>query len=425
MGMSDVFMVRGLGEVAVASVGLATKLHFLLTVLMAGVSTAAGVLIAQNYGAGNQGSCVRVLVVSLIIGSVLMLPCMLLFSWNNSVWIGLIAPDSNVVQLCSQYLLITAPALLITQFVVIYEAGLRSIGNTIVPLLIGLAAGLANIALNYIFIFGKLGFPEMGVSGAAWGTLSARAFQLLLFWLWLCTNKNVFAPKISEVKNAINKKDISSFVSFSFPLIFNYLLWALGNSAYHIFTGYSGTGALAIMGILAPIETAFFALFIGLANASSVMIGHSLGADKKQEAWSLFSFYDRFAFVLAISFCGLLYLASPWLISIFVEEQSETAEVLRDVFLIFCLLTWVKVLNLMRIIGVLRAGGDNNYVLWVDVSAMWFLGIPIFMLCIFFFDLPFVYVFVAMYIEDLAKALPMYWRVKGRYWLKNLSYKAS
>ncbi|MBX2858499.1 MAG: MATE family efflux transporter [Cellvibrionaceae bacterium] len=421
MGMADVYMVEDIGQVAVAAVGMAAKLHFLLTVLMAGLATACSVLIAQNFGAKNLARCKQVLCVTLVVGALLMLPCIALFSWNNQSWLRWINPDSKVIAVCSSYLVITAPALLITQFIMIYEAATRSLGNTSLPLAVGTIAGIANIALNYVFINGKLGFPPLGVDGAAWGTLVARALQLLLFWCWLYAKRHQFAIKPSELRTYASMSEICQFLSFSMPLMINYLVWATGNAAYHVFTGYTGTHALAAMGIFVPVETAFFALFIGLANASSIMIGHALGANKLDEAWRLSRFFSRISLALAFGFCATLYFLQPWILGLFSDTRPQTLEAISQIFSIFCCLSWIKVLNLVRIIGVLRAGGDNRFVLMVDTLAMWVIGLPIFIGFIFVLKLPFALVYLATFIEDIIKTLPVYRRIEKRIWLRNLS----
>ena len=90
-----------------------------------------------------------------------------------------------------------------------------------------------------------------------------------------------------------------------------------------------GTNALAVMGIIVPIETAFFSLFIGTANASAVMIGHALGANNKDEAWQLYHFFDRLTLILVLLFSFLLWLSSPLLVAGFAGADANTAALLE------------------------------------------------------------------------------------------------
>lgn len=421
LGMADVVMISSLGSEAIAAVGLAAKLQFLLLVIMSGLGTACSVLVAQYSGAGKSSSCQRTLAITLMVGATAMVPFMLLFGLAPEIWLSWVNPDPQVVTLAGQYLRITAPALLLVQLIVIYEASLRALGNTTMPLMAGALSVLINVALNYVLIFGHLGFPALGVAGAAWGTLVARLLQLLFILGWIYGRKHDFALRLSHFKLAMARRPVKRFVLFALPLVFNYGIWALGNSTYHLLTGFAGTHALAVMGVIVPIESAFFALFVGLANASAVMVGRSLGSDRQDEAWQLYKIFDRLTIGLVATLALVLWLSRPWVLSAFGQVEEATASLLSNTLTIFCLLVWLKVSNMVRVIGVLRAGGDNRFVLITDVTAMWGFGIPIFALAIFWLDWPFLVIYALMFFEDALKYIPMWWRIGKRRWMNNLT----
>lgn len=419
LGMADVAMVTGLGAEAVAAVGLAAKLHFLLLVLMIGVASAGSILIAQYSGAQDPDGSRQTLAITLCVGCLIAVPFTVIFCLGSS-WLPWVNPDNGVVELAVTYLLITAPVLIMVQFVTIYEAALRAVGNTVVPLLIGAAGAVLNVVLNYIFIFGHLGFPAMGVAGAAWGTLLSRILQLLVYWLWLYGAHHTFALRLKGFVDALSWVAVKRFIHFALPLIVNHGVWGLGNATYHVATGFAGTEALAVMGVMVPIESAFFALFIGLASASAVMVGQSLGANKSELAWSLYKKFDRLALVLAISLSAILWLLRPLVLSGFAGLDAATTALLMDTMTIFCLVVCIKIMNMVRILGVLRAGGDNTFCLVTDTVVMWVFGLPIFVLAVYW-GLPFLTLYTLMALEDGLKCIPVNRRIKLRLWMKNLT----
>lgn len=421
LGMADVIMVGHLGSDAIAAVGLAAKIHFLLLVLMSGLATGCSILVAQYLGAKDFTSCQRSLAVTLIVGTVVMLPCVMAFGLGARVWVGWINPDPQVVELAAQYLIITAPALLFTQWIVIYEASLRALGNTTMPLVAGVFAAALNIAGNYALIGGNWGFPALGVAGAAWATLGARALQLLIVVGWIYAKKHGFALSFTQLKMGLDKTQIHRYLAFSLPLVANYAIWAVGNSTYHLVTGFAGTHALAVMGVIVPIESAFFALFVGLANASAVLIGRELGAGNTDTAWRLHGFFDRITIVLLVVFCTALWFARPLMLRIFDQLDAASTELLFNTLGVFCLLVWVKVINMMRIIGVLRAGGDNRFTLITDTIVMWVFGLPIYIAAVFLTKLSFVYLYALMFLEDGLKFIPVIRRIASRKWMNNLT----
>lgn len=420
LGMADVAMVSGLGEQAVAAVGLAAKLHFLLLVLMIGVATGGSILIAQYSGAGQTWGCQRTLAITLLTGGILSLPFMLAFALSYP-WLALINPDATVVDLASRYLVVTALVLILTQSIVIYEAGLRATGKTAMPLVAAAIAVVLNVFLNYVFIFGKFGFTAMGVEGAAWGTLIARFLQLAMILMWLYGRKHPFAMRVEQLKQAWQWQPIKRFMVFSLPLVMNHAIWGLGNSVYHIATGFAGTDALAVMGVMVPLESAFFALFIGLANACAVMVGHTLGASQSDEAWRLHRIFDRLAVGIVITLSGFLWLGRPWILTLFNQLDEAATHLLMNTLTIFCLGVWIKISNMVRIIGVLRAGGDNKFCLITDTIVMWFVGLPIFIAAIWL-NAPFLVLYALMFLEDALKFVPVKMRINRQYWMKDLTY---
>jgi putative MATE family efflux protein len=350
------------------------------------------------------------------------LPLTLIFAFGAPVWVSWITPDPEVSALTAQYLQITAPVLLLTQVIVIYEASLRALGNTAMPLAAGFLAAVLNITLNYALIFGHWGFPALGVAGAAWATLAARVLQLAFMLIWIYASKHGFALSFAQLRGGINKAHILRYSAFALPLVANYAIWAVGNSTYHVITGFAGTQALAVMGVVVPLESAFFALFVGLANASAVLVGRALGSNDSEEAWRLYRFFDRLTLVLLFIFCISLWFLRPYILLIFDRLDESSTELLMDTLAIFCLLVWLKVLNMLRIIGVLRAGGDNRFCLITATIVMWAVGLPLYALAVFVGHFSFLILYGLMFLEDALKFLPVFTRIGKRKWVKNLTH---
>lgn len=421
LGMADVTMVGSLGDTAVASIGLAAKLHFLLLVFMNGIATASSILIAQYLGASRKDQCLKVLTSTLVVGIFTAVPFIGLFSFGTDTWLQWLTPDPQVVAIAGEYLRITALTILFVQVIVILESALRAMGQTSLSLIAAVISISLNVLCNYILIFGKWGFPELGVSGAAWGTLIARVIQLLFFIIWLEIKKHDFRLSALPYAAGLEISAIRSLVIFSIPLVANYLFWAIGNTLYHVLTGFSGTAALAVMGIMVPMEMCLFSIFIGFSSASSVLIGQALGANDKERAWALFRFFDCLAIALVATLCTSLWFLKDTILRIYSDLDIETRDLLEHVIQIFCLTFWVRVMNLMRIVGVLRAGGDTKFCLWLDVIVMWLLGIPIYAAAIFISPLNFAWIYALIFLEDFAKIIPVHWRLKGKRWMRNLT----
>lgn len=421
MGMADVIMVGDLGSGAIAAVGLAAKIHFLLLVLMSGLATGCSILVAQYSGAKDFGSCKKTLATTLFVGTLVMLPFTLIFGLGAPWWVHWINPDQQVTQFAVEYLVISAPIILLAQWILIYEASLRALGNTTMPLFAGALAAMVNIVLNYVLIGGHWGFPALGVAGAAWATLLSRLLQLFIIVAWVYLRKHGFALNLLQLRQGADVLEIRRYLTFALPLLINYAIWAVGNSTYHLVTGFAGTNALAVMGVMAPVESAFFALFIGFANASAVFVGRELGAGNNNAAWYLHQFFERITFIFLIIFCSALWFSRTYIIQLFSQLEPQAAELLFNTLGVFSLLVSFKIINMMRIIGVLRAGGDNRFPLMIDGIAMWGVGLPIFVMAVFLTDISFGYLYGLIFLEELVKYIPVIRRIHTRRWMNNLT----
>lgn len=423
LGIADVLMVGSLGAEAVAAVGLASKLHFLMIVVMMGISMSCSIMVAQFSGVNNFDGCKRTLAMGLMFGCIFMVPFTLIFILGH-IWIPWINPDAQVTALAQTYLLITAPVLIIVQIISVFETSLRARGNTTMPLAMGALAVTLNVALNYAFIFGHFGFPALGVAGAAWGTLISRIVQLAATLVWLYARRHGFALRLHDFIKAADFLEMKKFLQFAAPLLINHTIWAVGNTVYHVATGFAGTKALAVMAIMVPIESTFFALFIGLTNAASILIGRALGASDNDLAWHLFNFFNRLMLTLSVLLSVLLWLLSPWILKIFSYLDESTMSLFTQALTIFCLGVILKVNAMFRILGVLRAGGDSHYCLVVDIIVMWVFGLPIYLTAVWF-GVPFVILYALTFVEEVLKWVPIRRRIRKGIWVRNLTVEHS
>ena len=201
----------------------------------------------------------------------------------------------------------------------------------------------------------------------------------------------------------------------------NHLIWGVGNTTYHVLTGYAGTEALAVMGMLVPIESLFISIFVGLSSAAAVMIGRALGSGDQHLAWQLHGMFDRFTLILVLLLSTVLWFSRPWIVNMFGDLSPDMAQLLSDTLGVFTLLIWLKMFNMMRVLGVLRAGGDNRFCLLTDTIAMWGIGIPLYCIVVFSGAYSFIFIYAIMYVEEFAKFLPIYKRLGLRKWMNNLT----
>jgi putative MATE family efflux protein len=421
LGMSDVFMVTGLGAQAVAAIGLGAKLHFVLIMVMASFGSAVSVLVAQHHGRGNQLASQSILALGNIAGLIILLPISVVFFAFPEQLLSLLSDDALMIQMGTQYLRLTVPLLFFTHVIICFESALRARGETVTPLVLSSVAIVLNIVLNYCLIHGIGIFPELGVNGVALASDFARFAQVVLLLVYLSRYGHAFSMgKLILSANKIPTY-VASFSKTAWPLTVNFSVWGIGTFVYHGIAAKMGTDALASLSLISPIEGLYHSLFFGLVTACSVLVGQNLGRDDFDMAKLLAKRFATFAPMGSVV-VGLLILAtSPLFLPLLLDPSSQLYTLSQQLLWVMCLTFWLKVLNMTVIVGVLRAGGDSKYVLGVDMIAMWAMSIPACLLAAFVFELSYVWVYAMVLVEEVVKATLTIRRAYQKVWLKNLT----
>ncbi|QFI55301.1 MATE family efflux transporter [Aeromonas simiae] len=420
LGLIDIMMVSQLGATEVAAVGLGNRVFFFNLLVIAGLCGGVSVLAAQYFGRGDLAGVRRALALALAGSLLVSLPFVLLYTLAPGQVMALATDDAVLRPLADHFLRITGPSLLCTALVIPLEAALRSVGNAAAPTRIGLVTILANVLFNYALIFGNLGCPELGVAGSAWGTVLARLLQsaLLLGYLLRCEAR--LWPRLPDWLAAMQRREMRRFGFIALPLLVHDGLWAFGMMLYGFLYARLGVDELAIMTTLGALEGILISLFFGLAVACSTLLGHNLGAERYEEAWQQSQLFLLLAPLgaLLIGLCVWVMQAPllAWVGNLPAELSSQASEVLA----ILCLGMLIKVFNMVGIVGVLRAGGDINYTILVDIISMWCIGLPLATLAVVLLGWSLPAVVAVVLLEEVSKAILVLQRIGRRRWLRNL-----
>lgn len=420
LGLVDILMVSQLGESEIAAVGLGNKIFFFNLLIMVGISHAGGVLAAQYFGAEDLSGLRRSLVVSLLFSLLSVIPFIALYTLAPQTITSLASNDPTLLTFANDYLVITAYSFIFTAVVLPLETALRSAGDTKTAMNISILVLPLNALLNYILIFGHFGFPEMGVAGSAWGTVLARLAQMLLMIVFVVKKRPYILAKMHEIKQALTPFEIKRYTKLALPMVLHDGGWALGVLVYTLIFAMIGVQELAVMSMVSTIEQTIFALFIGIAIASGTMIGHQLGAKAFDEAWQQAWTFILFVPILAFIFTPLIIFFREPILSFFPTLSIQAMNSASQVLLVLSLVLFVRVINFIGIIGVLRSGGDINYSTFIDIFCMWCVGIPLTFIAVKYYHFTLVEAYIVMLSEELIKVLLVIHRVHKKHWLKNM-----
>jgi Na+-driven multidrug efflux pump len=282
-----------------------------------------------------------------------------------------------------------------------------------------------NTVLNYILINGKLGFPALGIRGAAFATLISTAFQSVLLFFVLRTSKDIFNGKVKEFFR-LPMAFIRRFSIVCLPVVFNEVAWAIGTNIYAMVFARQGSEAYAGYTIFSSIEQIAFVFFVGVCHACSIMTGKTIGEGHSDGAYKLAKKFVIMTPIVGIITGALFIIIRNPVLSLLEIETQAAFDLASKLILIYCL--WLPIRNIpyTLIVGTFRAGGDTKIGIFFDCISMYVIAVPLIIYLGLFTDIEFHWLLVAMYLgEDLLKSILSLWRFKSKKWIKNLTDKNS
>lgn len=420
LNLIDTLMIGGLGEAAIAAVGVANKLTFFFVVSAFGIYSACGIFAAQYWGKRQIEQVHRVMGVMLTFGTLFALIFVAIATLLPQYYMRLFTDDAQVIALGIDYLKIIAPSYIFTTISFMYAYISRSIHMTRYPMYISVFALSLNTVLNYALIYGHFGAPALGVSGAAIATATARVVELALFILVIY--KLVDHPLRARLKALLSyKRDlVVGIIKHGFAVFINESSWALGNTVYFMAFGLLGKSALAVVQIASTVTDVFVSLFIGLSSACGVMLGNALGASEFDTARLYSRKFIRITLVLAAAVLVILLLITWFMPQLYGNFDSQTKHLLSLTLFVMAFAQIPKMYNFTAIVGILRSGGDTLFCMMLDIIGVWVIGIPLAFFAAIYLDVP-IYIVVAFaYFEEYAKSIPAFYRVRSGKWINNV-----
>ncbi|MDK9738108.1 MATE family efflux transporter [Vibrio sp. D404a] len=418
LALADVLMVSDFGMEAAAAVGIASKWHFVAIMIMAGLASANGTLVAQYWGKSDRKSARTVTSIAMTFGLKVLVPVTLVITLGAKLLMTLQTSDQSVIDLGATYLWYGFPVLLLTHIVIVTEASMRSSGDTVTPLILGAVTIALNIALNFVLIQGAFGLPAMGVAGAALATTLARLIQVGMMYLYMRYKQHWLLTTESSMQRP------SLWLSYrrlALPLTLNAVLWAIGTMAYQMIFGHMGTTELAVFSMLAPFESLCYSVFFGISVACSVLLGHSLGRDEFDQAMRMGLTFIKTVVGFGALVGFMLFMGKEHVLTWLNLDEAALYPLASPAMTIMCFAVVIRMLNMVIINGIIRAGGDNRFCLRMDFIAMWMVGIPVCFYGAFIAGWDFKYIYGLMLVEEVVKLAICSHRYMSRRWINNLT----
>lgn len=416
VNMMDTVMVGQLGEASISASSLANQFYNIFVFLCMGISAAGVVLSSQYFGAGDLKTVRRVfdLVLQIVIvGAVAF--ALLSFLLPGQI-MRVFTDEEDVIELGAQYLRITALIYLPHGISLVLSNVMRSIGNAKLGLYVSIASFVVNIGANYVFIFGKLGMPALGVMGAAVGTLIARMVEFLFCTIYLFKVEKVLHYQVRGLIKLPSRALFGEFRRLGLPAVISDSILALAASVMSIILGHMGKEVVSSYAIVTVMDRMATVATMGLASASGVIIGQTVGEGEferaKKEGWTFL-----FLSVAIGLIAGVLVLTlGEWSIGLY-DITPSTVEIAVSMMQASALIVVFQAVQSTLSKGILRGGGDTKFLMVADVIFQWCASIPLGYLAGIVLHFPPFLVLIVLRIDFFIKSVWLTFRLKGDKWI--------
>ncbi|AAK78823.1 putative MATE family efflux protein [Clostridium acetobutylicum] len=423
LNLVDNIIIGGLGETAIAGVGLANQYFFLLDLALFGTASGASIFTAQYWGKRDTKNIKRVLGICLITTIILSGIFTIGALAFPNIIIGFFSQDKNVISLGANYLRIICFSYIVTGISFAYSIILRTVGQVKIPMIVSGTALAINTFLNFSLVYGIGSFHGIGVYGSAIATLIARFIEFFLMLLAIYKLKLPIAAKLHELLD-LSTTFVKRFFKVAVPVMLNESMWGLGVTAYAAVYAHMGTAVIAATNITSTIDRLSMVVFFGFGNAAAIMIGNRIGQKDEKTA---FLYAKRF--IILSPFIGIfmgiiLYTSSPAILYAY-NINSQVHMYSKEILHIIGMFLWIKIFNYTNVVGILRSGGDTKFCLMLDMGGMWLVGVPFVALTGIYFKLPIGIVYYFVFMEEFVKLLVGLPRLLSKKWINNLVSKPS
>lgn len=426
VGLLDNIMVGRIGTEQMSGIAIVNQLLFVFNLAVFGALAGAGIFGAQFYGCkdfkGVQHTfrfkiyiCLAIvgLGIAILLGGGEQLILMYLHGEGNEVAL------EAALSYGKQYLWVMLFGLLPFGMEQVYTSTLRECGETVLPMKAGIVAVFVNLVLNYLLIFGKCGFPVLGVTGAAIATVISRYVQVAIVVVWTHTHTD----KLPFVAGMYRKWTVPLALTGKIlikgtPLMINEILWAAGMAVLNQCYSLRGLDTVAAMNISSTISNLFNVVFIAMGSAIAIIVGQLLGSGKMEEARDT----DTKLIAFSVGSCLVIGLIEICMAPFFPLLYNTSHEVRS-------LATWfLRISAICMPMGAfmhasyftLRSGGKTIITFLFDSVYMWVLSIPLAYCLSRFTGMPIVPLFLCCQLADIIKCVIGFILVKKGVWLQNI-----
>ena len=429
VNLLDNVMVSAYSEAAMAGVSAVNQVQFLFQQLMLGAGDAVVVLGSQYWGQKRTEPIKRFFVGALLLGAGLGLLFFAVSAITPAGVVSLFTDNPAIHAAGVEYLKVMKYSFLVFAMTNLLLAVLRSVETVRVGFWVSVSTLIVNGGLNYLLIEGHLGFPRMGVTGAAIATLAARIMELVIVLVYLLCLDKKLCWRVRDFFR-MDKLLVKDYLRLVRPFLFTSLMFGGAVMLQTVILGHletTGTGGstIAANSIASTLYQMLKVAIVGASSAAAVLIGKAIGSGRMDVIKSYAPTLQLMFVGIGVCTSTLLFLLRVPIVSLYAaispDITPETCQMALDFILVLCVTGFGTAYQMPVATGIIRGGGDAKFVLVNDLISIWCIVIPVSLLAAFVFQWPPVAVIACLNADQVFKCGAAGIKVNRYRWMKKLT----
>ena len=405
-------IVGALGAVAIAAVGFANSLNFVVLITVSALGISVTILVARAAGAGRKHEMATTISSAVIVGALVSGVFAIAIAANPQSLLQLVGASASVASEGADYLRFIAISLIPLVVSAILSGVLRATGRARVPMVVTFITAALGAGLAWALVFGPGPIPALGVPGAGIATLISAVLKLVLLIPFVFGDTIAWeTPSRHELRRVLGPLFI-----LAIPLGLTEFAWASGTFLYNVVYQRLGDDALAAAQITVNLEGIFIVGAIGVMTAATALIGKAVGQGDVDAVYSWITLLRRVGLFTGLAF-GTLFALTAFLVPVFFPNAGADVQRMAIIgILINAAAQAVKVGNMIFGVGILPSGNDVKGVLIGTAGSAFLIGLPLAVILGLFTPLGIIGIFVARVVEEIVKFQFFRYRARHLNW---------
>ncbi|MEC0370262.1 MATE family efflux transporter [Paenibacillus chibensis] len=419
VNLSDNLMLGGYSESALSGVALANQIQFILHMLVMGAAEGLVILSSRNWGAKNMEAIKKSASIGMRIALLVSIVMWMIVFLFPHACMSLFTNETRVISEGAQYLRIICFSYVFFAITNVLLATLRSVEIVRIGFIVSLSTLIINVCLNYVLIYGHLGFPKMGVSGSATATLVARIIETVIVITFIKRFDRRLMLKLKDFFR-IDKELFKQFLRIGSPILMANALWACAMGAQSAILGHMGESAIAANSVATTVFQLVTVITYASASATAVIIGKTIGEGHVSKIITYSKTMQMLYVAIGLMTGLVLFITKDYVTGLY--SISADAKTLAVHFMTVLSITVVGTAYQMpALTGIVRSGGDTKFVLYNDFIFMWLVVLPASTICAFVLDLSPLLTFICLKCDQILKCFVAIVKVNRFKWIRTFN----